>query len=38
MHVPPGVTHQLRNTGNSDVRFLVVSSPDNGADRRRTPA
>ena len=38
MHVPPGVAHQLRNTGDTDVRFLVVSSPDNDSNRRRTPA
>jgi len=30
MHVPHGVAHQLRNAGNTDVRFLVVSSPDRG--------
>lgn len=33
LHVPPGVAHQMRNESDSDVRFMVVSSPKSHGDR-----
>ena len=33
MHVPPGAAHQLRNEGNMEIRFLVISSPKSHGDR-----
>ncbi|NIP22375.1 MAG: cupin domain-containing protein [Phycisphaerae bacterium] len=32
-HVPAGMTHQLRNEGDSDLEFLVVSEPMAHGDR-----
>ena len=33
LHVPPGATHQLRNEGNMEIRFLVISAPRSHGDR-----
>lgn len=33
LHVPPGVVHQMRNDGMTDLRFLVVSAPKSHGDR-----
>lgn len=33
IEVAPGMTHQLRNNGDTDVQFLLVSSPNNFNDR-----
>lgn len=33
LHVPPGAAHQLRNEGNMEIRFLVVSAPKSHGDR-----
>ena len=38
LHVPPGVSHQLRNEGTEPLRFLVASSPDSHGDRSESPA
>ena len=38
LHVAPGVAHQLRNDGGSDLRFLVVSAPKSHGDRVEVPA
>ena len=37
LHVPPGSTHQVRNVGTSDARFMVVSSPKSHGDRINVP-
>lgn len=37
LDVPPGATHQLRNAGDGDARFLVVSAPKSHGDRIETP-
>ena len=36
IHIPPGVRHQVTNTGPEDALFLVISSPSTTGDR--TPA
>jgi len=33
LHVPPGSAHQLRNEGEGNARFVVVSSPKSHGDR-----
>lgn len=33
LHVPPGAAHQLRNEGNMEIRFLVISAPKSHGDR-----
>ncbi|MBL8378370.1 MAG: cupin domain-containing protein [Burkholderiales bacterium] len=33
LEVPPGSTHRVRNTGDADVTFLVVSAPSTTGDR-----
>ncbi len=33
LHVPPGAAHQLRNEGNMEIRFLVISAPRSHGDR-----
>lgn len=33
MHVPATVPHQLRNDGQTDLRFLVISQPKSHGDR-----
>ena len=35
--VPPGAAHQLRNAGDGDTRFLVVSAPKSHGDRSDAP-
>lgn len=37
LHVPPGSTHQLRNEGATDLRFLVISAPRSHGDREDIP-
>jgi mannose-6-phosphate isomerase-like protein (cupin superfamily) len=34
--VPPGVSHRLRNRGNMDLIFLVISAPPSHGDRITT--
>jgi uncharacterized cupin superfamily protein len=38
IHVAAGAAHQLRNSSDADVRFLVVSSPNSHGDRSEAPA
>ena len=38
LHVPPGATHQLRNEGNMEIRFLVISAPRSHGDREEAGA
>ena len=38
LHVPPGATHQLRNEGNMEIRFLVISAPRSHGDREEVGA
>lgn len=33
VHVPPGVPHRFANHGETDVVFLVISSPSTAGDR-----
>ena len=33
LHIPAGVPHQLRNESNSDVVFIVTSTPPSHRDR-----
>ncbi|GED71502.1 cupin [Brevibacillus reuszeri] len=33
VEVPPGVAHQMKNEGTSDVEFLVISQPTTRGDR-----
>jgi mannose-6-phosphate isomerase-like protein (cupin superfamily) len=33
LHVPPGVPHRFVNNGDTDVTFLLVSSPPTAGDR-----
>jgi len=33
LHVPAGIPHQLRNESDSDLRFLVTSTPPSHGDR-----
>lgn len=37
LHVPPGLAHQMRNRSDTEVRFLVVSSPQSHGDRITGP-
>lgn len=37
LHVPPGMTHQVRNESSADTRMLVVSSPRSHGDRIDAP-
>lgn len=37
LHIPPGVAHQARNDGHSDVRFIVISAPKAHGDRVLAP-
>lgn len=37
LHVPRGAAHQIRNDGDADVRFLVVSVPRTQGGRMRAP-
>jgi mannose-6-phosphate isomerase-like protein (cupin superfamily) len=36
LELPSGNAHQVRNEGNGDARFLVISSPPHQGDRRET--
>lgn len=36
IELPAGTSHQARNDGTRDVRFLVISSPPHQGDRRET--
>jgi mannose-6-phosphate isomerase-like protein (cupin superfamily) len=38
LEIPPGLAHQARNSGESVVSFLVVSSPPHQGDRRESGA
>lgn len=38
VHVPPGVIHQLENTGKLNALLLVTSSPESHSDRYDTHA
>jgi mannose-6-phosphate isomerase-like protein (cupin superfamily) len=38
VEVPPGVAHQFANVGESDVVFLVTSTPTTRGDRRASRA
>jgi uncharacterized cupin superfamily protein len=38
LQVAPGVAHQLRNDGDVDARFLVISTPHSHGDRSEAPA
>jgi len=38
LHVPPGAAHQLRNESETDLRFLVMSSPRSHGDRETLSA
>lgn len=38
VEMPAGVAHQFANTGETEVRFLVVSAPSTRGDRRSAPA
>jgi len=33
VEVPPGVPHQMKNTSDADVEFLVISHPQTRGDR-----
>ncbi len=33
IHIEPGVIHQIRNEGNVDLEFLVISQPISRGDR-----
>ena len=33
LHIPAGVVHQLRNESNSDLVFIVISTPPSHGDR-----
>ena len=33
MHIPAGVSHRLRNSGDGDLVFLVISTPPSHGDR-----
>jgi mannose-6-phosphate isomerase-like protein (cupin superfamily) len=33
IEIPPGIIHQIRNDSNSDLSFLVISSPKSHGDR-----
>jgi quercetin dioxygenase-like cupin family protein len=37
LHIPPGSAHQMRNDGQAEVRFMVVSSPRSHGDRVVAP-
>ncbi len=37
MHVPCGVPHQLINSGDGDLHFLVTSTPPSHGDRTPMP-
>ncbi|HUB89019.1 MAG TPA: cupin domain-containing protein [Dyella sp.] len=37
LHVPPGGAHQVRNEGEGNARFVVVSSPKSHGDRIAAP-
>lgn len=34
VEVPPGLAHRFMNTGENDVRFLVISTPSTRGDRK----
>ena len=36
IELPSGTAHQVRNSGDTETRFLVVSSPPHQGDRRDT--
>ena len=33
LHVPAGVAHQIKNKGDTNLRFLVISQPKSHGDR-----
>lgn len=33
VEVPPGIPHQMKNEGEADVQFLVISHPTTRGDR-----
>ncbi|TJZ75499.1 cupin domain-containing protein [Chitiniphilus eburneus] len=37
LEVPPGVAHQVRNTGDQDAQFIVISQPPSHTDRHTAP-
>ncbi|MGD8426536.1 MAG: cupin domain-containing protein [Balneolaceae bacterium] len=37
MHIPPGTTHQVKNTSEKAAEFLVISAPASHGDRVAVP-
>jgi mannose-6-phosphate isomerase-like protein (cupin superfamily) len=37
LNIPPGVAHEVRNTGISPAEFLVISQPPSHSDRQSAP-
>jgi mannose-6-phosphate isomerase-like protein (cupin superfamily) len=37
LHVPPGTRHRFANRSDTDVVFLVISSPTTAGDRTNLP-
>lgn len=33
IHIPPGMSHKISNTGSTYLRFLVISNPKSHGDR-----
>jgi mannose-6-phosphate isomerase-like protein (cupin superfamily) len=37
VHIPPGVAHQMKNSSEQDLHFLVISQPPSHGDRVAAP-